>query len=257
MKFLLFVASLLAPGLACADDSGYAAFLREEMVLENRFENGVMHVNGREFLMGDLHEWPKASHDFRAYFMVRSSIWLRVFLDNDPVMKYQNFDIFRTRDSTFTGDRYLAHQMELAPDQPRDCEYCYYNLTHDPALQVAGYKTYSSGGRTLKFLPRDSTIAHGFRCTRKGDSAHFAELMSCSVTVVYPYATNIVLNSRRILPGTVAEYGPSFAAIAERMLEVVTCIDITEERRVGKTPNFSDLLENHPNLTGCSIDLNG
>lgn len=257
MKLLLYVASLLAPSLVCADDSGYAAFLREEMVLENRFENGVMHVNRREFLMGDLHKWPKASHDFRASFMVRSSIWLREFLDNDPVMKYQDFDIFRTRDSTFTGERYLAYQMEIAADPPRDCKYCYYDLSLDPELQVAGYNTYSSGGNSLKFIPRDSAIAHGFRCFRKGNGAPFAELMSCSVTVVYPYATNIVLNGRRMRPGTVAEYGPSFAAIAERMLEVVTCIDITGERNVGDPPNFSDLLESHPNLTGCPIDLHG
>lgn len=257
MRLLLFIASLVAPSLAYADDSGYAEFLREELVLENRFENGVMHVNGREFLMGDLHEWPKASHDFRAYFMVRSSIWLREFLDNDPVLKYQDFDIFRTSDSTFTGDRYLAHQMELAPSPPRDCEYCYYELSLDPVLQVAGYNTYSSGGRSLLFLPKGSVIAHGFRCYRKGDGAPFTELSSCSVTVVYPYATNIVLNGRRIWPGTVAEYGPSFAAIAERMLEIVTCIDITDEPTAGNTLSFSDLLASHPNLTGCTIDLTG
>lgn len=257
MKILLIVASLLAPGLVCADDLDYAAFLREEMVLENRFENGVMHVNEREFLMGDLHEWPKASDDFRVSFMVRSSIWLRKFLDNDPVMKYQDFVIRRTRDSTFTGDKYLAYQMELAPDPPRDCEYCFYDLSLDPALRVAGYNTYSNGGNSLIFRPRDSAIAHGFECSLKGNSAPFAELMSCSVVVVYPYATNIVLNSRRARPGTIAEYGPNFAAVAERMLEVVTCIDITDERRAGETPNFSDLLESHPNLSGCSIDLSG
>lgn len=238
MRFLLFIASLMTPGLVCADDADYAAPLREEMVLENKFENGVMHVNGREFLMGDLHKWPKASHDFRVYFMVRSSIWLREFLDNDPVLKYQDFDIRRTRNSTFTGDRYLASQMELAPDPPRDCKYCYYDLSLDPVLQVDGYDTYSSGGTSLIFLPTDSAIAHGFRCSRKGGGAPFAELLGCSVIVVYPYATNIVLNGRRTLPGTVAEYGPSFAAIAKRMLEVVTCIDITDEPRVGNTPNF-------------------
>lgn len=257
MRVLFLIASILAPSLACADESGNAAFLRQEMVLENRFENGVMHVNGRAFLMGELHKWPKASHDYRIDFMVRSSIWLREFLDKDPVLKFQDFDIRRTSGSTFTGDRYLASMMQLAPDPPRDCEYCYYEISLDPELQVDGYDTYFSGGSVLFFLPKDSAIAHGFRCNRKGGTAPFADLLGCSVTVVYPYAANIVLNGLRTWPGTVAEYGPSFAAIAERMLEIVTCIDITDEPRVGNTPNFSGLLESHPNLTGCTIDLTG
>ena len=257
MRLLFLLVSFMAASSACADDASYAAFLLEERALENRFETGVMHVNGREFLLGDLHEWPKANNDFRVSFMVRSSIWLREFLDNDPVLKDQDFVIRRTRDSSFTGDRYLASQMELAPDPPRDCDYCYYDLSLDPVLQVVGYSTYSGGGTSLLFIPKDSDIAHGFRCTRKVDGAPLAELTSCSVTVVYPFATNIVLNGRRVWPGSVAEYGPSFAAIAERMLEIVTCIDITDEPKVGSTPNFSGLLASHPNLTGCTIDLAG
>ena len=242
MRFLFLIASLMAPDLARAGDSGFAAFLLEERAVENKLDNGVMHVNGREFLLGDLHEWPKASADYKVSFMVRSSIWLRKFLDSDPVLKYQDFVIRRTRDSSNTGVRYLASQMELAPDPPRDCGHCYYDLTLDPVLQVNGYETYSNKFGSLYFLPKNSAIAHGFQCRLKADGALIGELSICSVIVVYQYAENIVLNGRRMRPGTVAEYGPSFAEIAERMLEVVTCIDITNKPSFEQPADSSQLL---------------
>jgi hypothetical protein len=57
--------------------------------------------------------------------------------------------------------------------------------------------------------------------------------------------------------GTVAEYGPNFAAIAERMLEVVTCIDITDNQNSERPTDLLQLLESNPNLTDCKIDLMG
>ncbi|QJF50059.1 hypothetical protein [Roseobacter ponti] len=257
MRFLFLIAALMVPDMTRADNADYAAFLLEESLLENKLDNGVIHVNGREFLMGDLHEWPKASADIRVKFIVRSSVWLRQFLDSDPVLMYQDFEILRTRDSSFTGVRYLAHQMELAPDPPRDCAHCNFDLTLDPILQVNGYDTYAGQFGRLYFLPENSAIAHGFRCYLKADGAQTGELRFCSVTVVYPYATNIVLNGSRIHPGTVAEYGPGFAAIAGRMLEVITCIDITDRPGFKQPAASSRLLESHPGLTGCDIDLAG
>jgi len=257
MKILLLIASLLVPTIADADTSNFALFALKDKAIENHFDDGVMHVNRREFLMGDLHEWPKANVDYSVSFMVRSSIWLRDFLDNDPVLKYQDFDIRRTQDSSFTGARYLAHRMELTPDPPRNCEVCHYQLTLDPSLQVQGYDTYSNGTRSLRFLPKDSEVAHGFNCRFNFPGSQIGELEGCSVVVVYPYATNIVLNGHRFRPGTVSEYGPKFAAIAERMLEVVTCIDITDNQDSERTTELSQLLESHPNLTGCKIDQIG
>ena len=82
-------------------------------------------------------------------------------------------------------------------------------------------------------------------------------MTNCSVVVVYPYATNIVFNGYRYRPGTVAEYGSNFTAIAERMLEVVTCIDITDDQDAERPIDLSQLLESHPNLTNCEIDRMG
>ena len=82
MKILLLMVSLVVPTMVVADTS---YFCIEEKALENHFDEGVMHVNGREFLMGDLHDWPKADDDYSVSFMVRSSIWLREFLDEDAV----------------------------------------------------------------------------------------------------------------------------------------------------------------------------
>ena len=257
MRFFLFVISPIASEPARADESGYAAFLQEEQVLENMFEDGVMHVNGRMFWMGDLHEWPKATHDYRVSFIVRSSIWLREFLDNDPVLKNQDFVLRRTQDSSFTGARYLASQMELAPDPSLDCKTCFYDATLDPILQVEGYDTYSNGFRSLLFVPKNSAIAHGFRCSLTRENSQAGQLDICSVIVVYPYATNIVFNGRRHHPGTVLEYDPKFAAIAKRILEVIICIDITNDQSIedyADSPS-SGILENNPNLTGCRIDM--
>jgi hypothetical protein len=253
MRNLFFAILLITPDLARAELPLY--FQQEEKALANQFVDGVMHVNGREFLMGDLHEWPKGTHDYSVHFMVRSSIWLREFLDNDPILMYQDFDIRRTQDSSFTGMRYLEHQMELTPDPSRNCPTCFYTLSVDPVFQVDGYETYSNEFGSLRFLPKNSEIAHGFQCRLTREDTRLGELDSCSVAVVYPYATNIVLNGRRHRPGTVAEYGPNFAAIAKRMLEVVTCIDITEKENSESSISLSELLESHPNLTGCSIDL--
>ena len=255
MRKLVFAILLLAPDPARAELPLY--FQEEERLLANKFIDGVMHVNGRKFLMGDLHDWPKGAHDYSVDFMVRSSIWLRDFLDQDPVLMYQDFKIRRTQDSSFTATKYLASQMELIPDPARNCSTCYYDLNVDPALQVDGYETYANGFGFLKFLPKSSDIAHVFQCELSRDGSQFGELSICSVTVVYPYATNIVLNGRRQRPGTVAEYGPSFAAIAKRMLEVVTCIDVTDSEDFEPSAGLSKLLENHPNLTGCRIDLTG
>jgi hypothetical protein len=255
MKNLLLMASLLAPTMSIADTS---YFWLEEQTLANHFDDGVMHVNEREFLMGDLHDWPMGSDDFSVSFMVRSSVWLREFLDEDEVLRYQNFNIRRTRDSSYTGVQYLAGQMELTPDPPRDCGVCYYELTLDPSLQVEGYDTYIGGSASLRFLPTNSEVAHGFNCfldLREG--IQIGELNICSVVVVYPYATNIVLNGRRTRPGTVAEYGPNFATIAERMLEVITCIDITDNQNSERPTDLSQLLKSHPNLTDCEIALMG
>lgn len=255
MRFLLLMTSLVVPTTASADTSYFWA---EEEVLANHFDSGVMHVNGREFLMGDLHDWPKASDDYSVSFMVRSSIWLREFLDDDAVLRYQDFDIRRTQDSSFTGIKYLEHQTALAPSSPQNNSIFYYNLILDPPLQVEGYDTYSNGSAGLRFLPKNSEIAHGFKCRLNlREGSEIGELTSCSVVVVYPYATNIVFNGYRYRPGTVAEYGSNFTAIAERMLEVVTCIDITDDQDAERPTDLSQLLESHPNLTDCEIDLMG
>lgn len=255
MKNLVFAILLLTPDFARAELPLY--FQEEERVLANKFTDGIMHVNGREFLMGDLHEWPKGTDDYSVDFMVRSSIWLRDFLDQDPVLMYQDFKIRRTQDSSYTGTKYLARQMELAPDPSRDCSTCFFDLSVDPTLQVDGYDTYANGFGSLKYLPKSGDVAHVFQCELSRDSSQIGELSICSVTVAYPYATNIVLNGRRQRPGTVAEYGPSFMAIAKRMLEVVTCIDVTEKEAFKFSAGLSELLERHPNLTGCRIDLTG
>lgn len=255
MRTLVFAILLLAPDFARAEMPLY--FQEEERVLANKFSDGIMHVNGREFLMGDLHEWPKGTDDYSVDFMVRSSIWLRDFLHNDPVLMYQDFKIRRTRDSSFTGRKSLAQQMEMTPDPSRDCPTCYYAISLDPVLQVSGYETYANSFGSLKFVPKNSEVAHVFQCQLSREESQLGELSICDVTVVYPYATNIVLNGRRQWPGTVAEYGPSFGAIAERMLEVVTCIDVTGKEDFEPSAGISELLERHPNLTGCRIDLTG
>ena len=255
MLILTFIMLMLVPDFARAELPDY--FQQEEKELANEFIDGIMYVNGREFLMGDLHEWPKGTHDYGVHFMIRSSIWLREFLDRDPILMYQDFDIRRTQDSSFIGTRYLEHQMAVAPDPSMGCLGCPYYPALDAVLQVDGYETYSNERGYLIFLPRSSDIAHGFRCRLARGGTQSGELDSCSVTVVYPYATNIVLNGRRQRPGTVAEYGPSFAAIAKRMLEVVTCIDVTEKEMNDYSTGLSELLESHPNLIGCRIDLTG
>jgi hypothetical protein len=255
MRNLVLIILLLAPDFARAEMPLY--FQEEERLLANKFSDGIMYVNGREFLMGDLHEWPKGTDDYSVHFMVRSSIWLRDFLNHDPVLMYHDFQIRRTQDSSYTGTKYLAKQMELAPDPSNDCSTCFYDLSVDPTLQVEGYEAYANGFGSLKFLPKSSDIAHIFHCELSRDGSQIGELSICSVTVVYPYATNIVLNGRRQRPGTVAEYGPSFGAIAKRMLEVVTCIDVTGKEDFEPSAGISELLERHPNLTGCLIDLTG
>lgn len=255
MRNLVFAILLLTPDFARAELPLY--FKEEERVLANKFVDGIMHVNGREFLMGDLHEWPKGTEDFSVEFMVRSSIWLREFLDRDPVLMFQDFDIRRTQDSSFTGERYLAHQMAVTPDPLMGCLGCPYYPADDAILQIDGYATYANERSALIFMPKSTEIAHAFRCSLARGGAQSGELGSCSVTVVYPYATNIVLNGRRQFPGTVAEYGPNFSSIAKRMLEVVTCIDITGKEAFELSMGPTELLESHPNLTGCRIDLNG
>jgi hypothetical protein len=87
MRNRVFAFLLMTPDFARAEMPLY--FQEEERVLANKFIDGVMHVNGRDFLMGDLHEWPKGTHDYSVHFMVRSSIWLRDFLDQDPVLMHQ------------------------------------------------------------------------------------------------------------------------------------------------------------------------
>jgi len=148
--------------------------------------------------------------------------------------------------------------MALAPRLPRNNPVFYYQITLDPPLHVEGYDTYSNGSGSLRFLPQNSEITHGFKCVldlREG--IQIGELNICSVVVVYPYATNIVLNGSRLRPGIVAEYGSNFAAIAEGMLKVVTCIDITDNQSSERPTDLPQLLESHPNLTDCQIDVIG
>lgn len=255
MKILCLIALLDVPTTASADTSSFWA---EEEVLSNHFDNGVMHVNERDFLMGDLHDWPKATEDYSVSFMVRSSIWLREFLDDDPVLRYQDFVLRRTQDSSFTGAKYLELQMALAPSAPQNYSISYYSLTLDPPLQVEGYDTYFNGSSSLHFLPKDSEVEHGFSCFLDlQEGAQIGELIICSVVVVYPYATNIVFNGSRHRPGTIADYGPNFSSIAERMLEVVTCIDITDNQSAERPNDLSQLFERNPNLSDCEIELMG
>ena len=255
MKILLLMVSLLAPTIATADTS---YFWTEEEDLANYFDSGVMHVNDRKFLMGDLHDWPLGSDDYSVSFILRSSIRLRELLVDDAVLKYQDFEIRRTRDSSHTGSLYFEGQMASVPSYPMSNPIFYYKTTLDPRLQVQGYDTYFNGSSSLHFMPQNSDIAHGFRCyldLREGQP--FGELNICSVVIVYPYATNIVLNGSRIRPGTISEYGLNFRAIAERMLEIVTCIDITENQSAELPNDLSQLLEGNPNLTDCRIELTG
>lgn len=202
------------------------------------YHDGVVSVADREFFVGQLTD--SFGDDARS-FKFRHAPWLKAILDNDPMLSDQDVRFLR---SGVPASELIG---EL-PSQLRELE----RLEDDPLYMAEGHDVITFGNLDLDIYPTSSSVNYSVSCTRGFEKG---ELNICGVRVAYPYATNVVLTARKYFPGRLPEISDDFERIAARMVEIAVCLDVTDRNDAERPISETELLEENPDLSDCSILL--
>ena len=201
------------------------------------YDDDIVVLSHRKFFVGAT---KRPYNDNYFYFL--QSIWLHDFKEADPLLAQWDIRFQWTGQNAEELLSYESKEVPAIDEAP---------VIHDlrGEVQVNGYDVDYGGSTSFFFTPKNSTLDYKIRCsyTFAGD-----QLRLCDLAVVYPYDTHIMLRANRFFPPPLDEIGDDFERIAQRLVDVAICLDVTE----GISPDSLDsLLIEYPGLTGCEIDL--
>jgi hypothetical protein len=108
-------------------------------------------------------------------------------------------------------------------------------------LRIPGYSTYSAspnGASQVMLVPDSADVPFAVTC---GKAPRDVEFLLCVVVSSYPPDPKIFLQARVYFPKPFEAFYPRFAPIAARMLEIATCLDVTDGDRP-RAPDGSRVL---------------
>ena len=202
-------------------------------------DDGVVSVGDREFYVGEL---TQSFGDDAWSFDFRHSPWLKILLDNDPLLSDQSVIFFRSG----------VPATDLVGEVPTEMKE-HERLEDDPAYMADGHDVVIFGDLDEDVYPKNSPIKYSVSCTRGGFNP--GELNLCSIRVAYPYASNVLLRARKYFPGKLPEISGNFEPIAARMIEIAVCLDVTDQSDAERQTSGTELLEQNPYLSDCKISL--
>lgn len=196
----------------------------------------TVELSSRTFWLGQR---PSTMNGYPPFFALQRIPWLLKFLDADPVLRNTVIHVELTLNpvsDTLREDR--RGYVPLGGDKL------------DPRYDLPGYRIV--GGpvdrawhpTSLRYLPQWSGA--GFDVTCGVDNERGA-LRFCLLLADYPPDDRIRLKARLYFPDLPSESPGRFREVAERMLELVYCLDVTEDP--------VNVQEKRPALTGCRPEV--
>ena len=204
------------------------------------FENKIITVNKRNFFVGDV---PKPAEDHDRSFLFKQSPWLDSFVNGEPFLFDQNVEFFRSGISAEELVGQLPRYVRKAGSA---------TLVSEAENKIDGYETYRYSSIILHFFPKDSSLTFSVICAEDLTESEFS---LCHISAVYPYDTHVVLIAKEFFPGTLNEIGWKFDDMAQRMVEIAICLDVTEESVSDWPESLDDILEQNPGFLDCEIPL--
>lgn len=205
-------------------------------------QDGAVTVGERAFYVGEIPS--KFDSDDARSFPLRFSPWLEGLLENDPELSRYDVRFFRS------GRGVPA--IELVEESPWGNRRERMVLEDDPSYMAEGYDVFTVDDLSMYIHPQDSDMRYSIFCTR---SLTPGELNLCTIRLAYPHGTHVVVTARQYSPGKLPEISDNFEAIAARMLEIATCLDVTELADVERQERGTELETQNSDLSGCRILL--
>lgn len=209
--------------------------LMPSLALSLPHQDGVVTVGERDFYVGELTD----SFGEDAWsFSLRHAPWLKTLLDNDPMLSNYDVRFFRSG----------VPAIDLV-DRTKSPSFERMTLEDDPQYMADNHVVFNIGDMDQYVYPKNSPLTYEVFCTRGGFSPGTLNL--CDMIVVYPHGTNVALNARQYFPGALPEVSRNFELIAARMIEIATCLDITELHNAERLAREAELMDQNPSLIDC------
>uniref|UniRef100_UPI004047F059 hypothetical protein n=1 Tax=Yoonia sp. TaxID=2212373 RepID=UPI004047F059 len=193
------------------------AFIVPSFVSAEAYNDGILTLGGRDFFVGDTERLPEST--LMPQFSFSWSPWLNSALSEDPILRGHSIQIKQSG----IPSRELMETM-----MPSDTSYSV-DVT-DPNFLADGFKVNrTTGGLSFQFTPVSSMRDYIVNCSY---AREWNNVSGCRLTVVYPYSTHVILKAdiSYIFAGGIAlsDYAARAENIANRLIEVAACLDVTE-----------------------------
>lgn len=200
------------------------------------YDDGVLTLDGRSFTFGELRR-PLTDSPRLAYSQLS---FLKLIQEVDP--DFSGWSLHMQRSGI--PARILVGELPNGIEQRLPTE-----ITSEAEYRLDGYVTYKVGRNRLFFFPSEGSLIFSVQCSIISDQGRN---MFCELGVMYPHAENIVFRARTIVPvGSLGDIGPEFEGVATRMVDIATCLDVTERPQAaaasegsypGRNPGFVDCI---------------
>ena len=217
------------------------AFILPSLVSAEAYNDGILKLGGRDFFVGDTERLPEST--LMSQFSFSWSPLLNSALFDDPILRGHSLRIQQTG---------VPSRELMETKMPSDTNFSV--VVTDPNFLADGYRVNQTiGGLAFRVIPINSDFDYIVTCSL---ARKWNNVSGCGLTVVYPYSTHVILkaNISYIFAGGVAlsDYAQRAEGIANRLIEVAVCLDVTER---AEEINAAEFLSENPKLEACNIHL--
>ena len=212
---------------------------------------GTVEIGTRTFLVDQV---PWETERQPNFLPINGVDWVHAIMDADPIMGPRRVVFFihderpsmRQLLSQGWRERHFGRQ-DLVPEAFRvDGLTVEVNPRDPPPLT------------SFLYLDDDDAPTWKTSCTFRYPPEDRSEFSGCSMMTTYPADPDISVNLRIYAPPYVAGIGESFPALAARMVEILACLDVTDDppaTRAEAEARLDRLRAENPELRGCKLNL--
>lgn len=204
-----------------------------------RDANGVLTVGSREFFVGEL---TTRYEEHVRDFVFDHSVMLKALIDSEPLFDDQIVEFFQSG----VPARQLVGELPNVGFRNKETA----EPLTDSIYLLDGYDVFRDDKNALYLFPHNSSLVYSVACPINLDNIFFS---FCDIQVKYPYDTNVMLKSRWFFPGPLSDVGQSFEPIAQRMIEIAICLDVTDQTDAERAQFETEVLLENPQLAGCNL----
>lgn len=217
------------------------AFILPSLVSAEAYNDGILTLGGRDFFIGDTDWRPEST--LVPKFLFNWSPWLNSALSDDPILRGHSLRIQQTG--------IPSHEL-MDTMMPSDTNYSV--VVTDPNFLADGFRVNrTTGGLSFQFTPVSSTLDYIVNCSH---APVWNNVSGCRLTVAYPYSTHVILSAEisYIFAGGIplSDYAERSESIANRLIEVAVCLDVTERT---DEIDATEFLAENPRLEACEVLL--